>query len=337
MNLVHNKIVQTEHYLYFTKNVVVFIFPASVCWSSSIHYYGWTPNRELVYHFESQILTGVPKISESQNSGVMLTSDIRIQSFSDYSLRVKFDNTKIFNFNGEVHLSESGHLNNNNKIKNNTNNNTSASTSTNNNNSKNIFNIDNNSYNITHNNNNNNNNNNSSSSSNSNNNDKSEVNGFEEVEIADEFKDQLETSFVVHLKEGIVQSFFVSANEPTSITNIKRSLMSQLQLDIGGASHGPADINESSYSSSHEESLLGDCQTDYTIQQLPSYMSNKLEDSYERNNTACKGQEIFEILKNTNLDNCAKRSFLQNNVGIESQCDGSKSACADQFSVSVIN
>lgn len=76
---------------------------AGFCDSAS-PYYAWTPNQEYVYRFYFQLLSGIPDIDSSQTAGVKLTTLARVQTFSDYSLRIKFDGVEYHAFNGEVRL-----------------------------------------------------------------------------------------------------------------------------------------------------------------------------------------------------------------------------------------
>merc|ERR1711972_1083858 len=46
--------------------------------------------------------------------------------------------------------------------------------------------------------------------------------------LTEEFKRYLMEPFLVHLKAGVVTSVIVGKNEPASITNIKKSILSQL-------------------------------------------------------------------------------------------------------------
>ena len=49
----------------------------------------------------------------------------------------------------------------------------------------------------------------------------------------------------------------------------------------------------------------------------------------------CEGKKYFEVLKNTNLDDCRRRPFFQKQNGIENNdCDPSQSACTDRYNVS---
>jgi hypothetical protein len=53
---------------------------------------------------------GIPEIRDSQFSGLRLSAEVRVQSFSDYSLRVKFEKSRFLTVNGEVSLSQRGRL-----------------------------------------------------------------------------------------------------------------------------------------------------------------------------------------------------------------------------------
>lgn len=101
---------------YFQKNQIstlcakVFFLSVGVAFCNSTNYYGWTPNRELAYRFETQVLTGIPEINQAQVAGVRLSAVARVQTFADYSLRVKFEDCKFWTINGEVNLSEKERL-----------------------------------------------------------------------------------------------------------------------------------------------------------------------------------------------------------------------------------
>ena len=46
------------------------------------------------------------------------------------------------------------------------------------------------------------------------------------------FKAQLEKPFLVHIKGGLVERFFVYNDEANFVSNIRRSFLSQIQLDL---------------------------------------------------------------------------------------------------------
>jgi hypothetical protein len=73
---------------------------AGVAYCNSSHYYGWKPDTEYVFRYESQVDSGIPEIRFSQKAGLRLTSTIRVQTKQDYSLRIKFENSRFTTFNG---------------------------------------------------------------------------------------------------------------------------------------------------------------------------------------------------------------------------------------------
>ena len=78
-------------------------FPVGIALSSSTSFYGWAPNHEFTYRFESQVLTGIPDI-KNQYSGLKLTSEVLVQTKSDFSLIVKFLNPKFVVVNQELQV-----------------------------------------------------------------------------------------------------------------------------------------------------------------------------------------------------------------------------------------
>jgi len=176
---------------------------------------------------------------------------------------------------------------------------------------------------------------------------------------------------LVHLKRGIVENFYVEASEPQSITNIKRSFLAQIQLDVTGSRRDEIDSNsiqqqqqqqqqnryqeespevskEMTYFTTREESLLGDCQTSYSIHELPKYRALELEQEWKeqeknlyqqvevksKGDEVCHGKKYYRIFKTKNLDNCRQSPVFQKIVGLRGRCDGSKAACTDLYTVS---
>merc|ERR1712198_456204 len=75
--------------------------------SNSLNYYGWAPGKEFVFHYQSQVLNGIPEISQSHWSGVKMTAKVHLQSYSDYTMRFRVAEPEFFTINGEnVRLSE---------------------------------------------------------------------------------------------------------------------------------------------------------------------------------------------------------------------------------------
>ena len=75
--------------------------PVGIAFGNSTSYFGWKPNHEFRYHYVSEVLTGIPDIKHSQWAGVKIESDVIVQTFQDYTLRVKFENPKTLIFNNE--------------------------------------------------------------------------------------------------------------------------------------------------------------------------------------------------------------------------------------------
>lgn len=295
------------------KSLLAILVFVGVAFCNSTNYYGWTPNRELAYRFETQVLTGIPEINQAQVAGVRLSAVARVQTFADYSLRVKFEDCKFWTINGEVNLSEKERLEKGPETE----------------------------------------------------------QSAQETQIPEHIRKYLESPFAVHHKRGLVQKFFVDRNEPTFVSNIKRSFLSQIQLDISGARRNEIQSNhipledgleaesdriqtpveagsKMTYFTTSEETVLGDCQTSYIIHPLPKYLAQELEQEWRHEEKrvfhdlhqhqeesaaqrACQGKEYFKISKTKNMNNCKKSPFYQNFVGIQSKCDGSQSGCPDVF------
>merc|ERR1719167_1638719 len=156
-----------------------------------------------------------------------------------------------------------------------------------------------------------------------------------------EFKRHLETPILVNLKRGVVEEFFVAQNEPMSVTNIKRSLLSQLQLDISGSKQ--AISRQGSYHKVLEESVLGKCYTMYNVIPLTPARVMELERSwYEEESMpnlqhsnegkkACENKQYYEIIKTRDLNHCDYRPVFQHVSGAEFSGDVSKARAGSLF------
>merc|ERR1719283_715945 len=150
-----------------------------------------------------------------------------------------------------------------------------------------------------------------------------------------EFKKHLETPVLVNLKRGVVEEFFVAQDEPVSVTNIKRSLLSQLQLDISGSQQSIS--RQGSYHKVLEESILGKCYTMYNVIPLTPARVMELERSWYDEESmaklqpsiegkkACENKQYYEIIKTRDLDHCTFRPMFQHVAGAEFNGDASKS------------
>jgi hypothetical protein len=266
-----------------------------VALSNSVAYYAWRPNQEFIYRYESQVLTGIPDL-RGQYAGLKLASDVIVQTFRDYSLRIKFVDPKFVIVNEEL------------KVRNG----------------------------------------------------RPQVPNPEK-EVPESLRRFLTEPFEVHLKRGVVESLFVSRDEPVAVTNIKKSLLSQLQLDVTASRKneilselpkdlldqlaGSDEVNES-YFATEETTLTGDCATEYNIHRLPKYQAIEIENAIKSSqkeltqlgaiageksegSEICRGKKYFEINKTKNLDNCRQRPVYQSTIGFKAKCDFSESHCDD--------
>lgn len=162
-----------------------------------------------------------------------------------------------------------------------------------------------------------------------------------------EFKQHLESPILVHVKRGVVEEFFVSQDEPISVTNLKRSVLSQLQLDISKSQQ--LNGRQGSYHKVLEESVLGKCYTMYNVIPLTPARVMELERSwYEEESMAnlqhsnegkkaCENKQYYEIIKTRDLDHCENRPVFQHVSGAEFSGDVSKARAGNLFSVNMVN
>ena len=92
-------------------------------------------------------------------------------------------------------------------------------------------------------------------------------------------------SLQVHLRRGVVEALFVEDNEPASVTNIKKAIVSNLNMDLSGSKLNTNNMDLTNAKKSHftvlEQSLHGDCQTTYKIKELSKVEAMELEDAME--------------------------------------------------------
>ena len=162
-------------------------------------------------------------------------------------------------------------------------------------------------------------------------------------QLPEAFRQALEAPVLVHLKRGLVEDFFVAKDEPIAVTNIKRSLLSQLQLDVSGAQRvsGSQKVEvgqtQGGYHKVIEESVLGKCHTIYSILPLTQARVVELEAAWkveetqaklapsEAGKAACDGKPYYEIIKTRDLDNCHFNPTFQHVVNADLNGDASKS------------
>jgi len=278
------------------KLVAALLFVVASVHANSLNYYGWAPAQEYVFQYESHVTRGIPEIKESHLAGVRLSSKVRVQSFSDFSLRVRVEEPRFLTLNGEVVLSETGRV-----IR------------------------------------------------------KQNPESVKETIIPSQFRTHLTQPFLVHLKNGLVESVRVSTEEPVSVTNIKKSILAQIQLDIAATRRTELETNQIqipasseasdlvSYFTTSEESLQGECLTEYTIHKLPQWKITELEESWllEQQEilgttgasvptgvkTECNGKPYFKVTKTKNLSQCKVHPVFYKATMLMPECDFTSSNC----------
>ena len=247
---------------------------------------------ENVFRLESQILTGIPDINKSQYAGFKLTANVRVQSFPDYSLRIKIEDSELVSLNGQIDITEDNRIIG----------------------------------------------------------DGGQRSGKQEI-LPQEFKQHLENPFLVHIKRGLLESFHVSQDEPLAVTNLKKSLLSQLQLDVSG-SQPQVEVSANSvrlgnYHKVLEESVQGQCATLYNVIPLTPARVMELERAWydeetraqltpsARGKEACEDKQYYEIVKTRDLDHCTLRPVFQHVSGAEFSGDVSRSHVGNLMTVNI--
>jgi len=294
------------------KLLAALLFVVASVHANSLNYYGWAPGQENVFQYESHVLRGIPEIKESHLAGVRLSSKVRVQSFSDFSLRIRVEEPRFFTLNGEVVLTETGRVVS-----------------------------------------------------------RQSPESVKETVISGEFKTHLTEPFLVYLKNGLVESVKVSREEPVSVTNIKKSILAQIQLDIAATRRSELETNQIqvpsstdgvsdsiSYFTTSEESLQGDCLTEYTIHSLPQWKITELEESWTLEQreilgigsssssihreipvvkTECEGKPYFKITKTKDLSQCKVHPVFFKTTMMTPECDISSNceSVANQLTTTV--
>ena len=147
-----------------------------------------------------------------------------------------------------------------------------------------------------------------------------------EIKLTQEATHSLEEPFLVHVKRGIVKDLFVSSQEPNAITNIKKSLLSQLQLDTSRLD--PINDNKIIWfmKKIKEESVHGKCKTTCEVVRMTPEQGNKLEELWEEEHSrtnatfssegksSCDGKTYYKITKSIDLDNCEFTPSMNVNI-----------------------
>merc|ERR1711973_353024 len=163
----------------------------------------------------------------------------------------------------------------------------------------------------------------------------------EREEIPSSIKSQIETPFVVFHKKGKVEMIETELGESESIINIKKALVSKLQNDIYKSmerySQQRNQVQRRTDKSplptfkTKESSILGECETIYSISRLPEHLRIAFEEEEKHRSIApekneCEGKEYYEILKSRDLNECSERPVYHRTYGMQYRTTGSGSA-----------
>merc|ERR1712183_1206064 len=163
----------------------------------------------------------------------------------------------------------------------------------------------------------------------------------EREEIPSSIKSQIETPFVVFHKKGKVEMIETELGESESIINIKKALVSKLQNDISKSmerySQQRNQVQRRTDKSplptfkTKESSILGECETIYSISRLPEHLRIAFEEEEKHRSTSpveneCEGKEYYEILKSRDLNECSERPVYHRTYGMQYRTTGSGSA-----------
>merc|ERR1719289_89300 len=144
----------------------------------------------------------------------------------------------------------------------------------------------------------------------------------QEETIPSEIKSWLEKPFTVFHKRGLVEKLETETGEPEFIVNIKKALTSRIQMDLSKAEsrHAQNQVNSGETLptfTTHESSIMGKCETIYTITRLPEHLIRDFEEKESMGTEACEGKEYYEILKTKNMNKCSEHPAYHWSFGIE--------------------
>lgn len=166
----------------------------------------------------------------------------------------------------------------------------------------------------------------------------------QEEELPASIKVWLETPFKVYHKRGLVEKIQTESTEPEFVVNLKKALVSQLQWDLSKSrkiqkaqfskqnqiQRGKNDTQGLLSFSTLEASVLGACETWYSIVKLPTDLVEELEEEDRRTvpnlEPVCDGLQYYEVIKSKDFDKCRSRPAYQKTFGILPNFDGSMSS-----------
>merc|ERR550519_1224162 len=144
-----------------------------------------------------------------------------------------------------------------------------------------------------------------------------------EEEIPSHMRTWLETPFTIYHKRGVVEKVEVAETEPEYIVNLKKGLVSQLQYDLSEAKLEENESRSDSFEpipvfKTNETTILGECETIYTISKLPEWTTTE----YEVEGSPCRGKQHYVILKSKNLESCSIHPVYHKSYGLLPRPEG---------------
>merc|ERR1711962_211771 len=148
----------------------------------------------------------------------------------------------------------------------------------------------------------------------------------DQLEVPASIKQHLEMPFKVVTHENLVEKIQVEATEPEFITNIKKAAVSQLlavsQSRLTEESEGRRQLVTSMHMM--EESIMGECDTHYTVERMPEYLAREFEEREQiPMRELCQGKDYYEVIKTKDLKNCRERPVYIHVYGARAVSDGS--------------
>jgi hypothetical protein len=317
--------------------VLLILAFAACAWGNSLRYYAWSPHKEFIYRFESQVLSGLPAIHATHAAGLRLRANVRVQSFPDYTLRIRIEQPTFMTINGAITTFPSvagaaggaellAHLGRPFEVQ-----------------------LKRGAV------------------------EKVIVEAGEPDEVINVKKAllaqlQLDLSATGAMQSNVVSysslasEYFAPQNWPRLQDAIKYLNLPERMLPKEQSPFAGAGLSELSFFKTVEQSLLGECETEYTVHPLPTYQAAELEAKWageaakapwtlappalgilplvapeiisaapSEAELSCRGKPYFEVTKTTNFDSCRQRPVYVQLMGMYTQCDATKASCGEVF------
>lgn len=161
-----------------------------------------------------------------------------------------------------------------------------------------------------------------------------EIEGEEDQFVNDE---HFGAPFVVTHNKGSFTGIEINAEEPLWVVNYKKSIASQLQLDITGVRRDgifnyesvPAEEETKSFTV-FEDSISGDCSTTISVTRLP-LSQVYITDAYKLGSfeAICKDKPVYKIVKSKDYNRCQHNPVWSTANPATHSCDFGKTDCGN--------